>query len=170
VTVEIRRFRPADSVAVADVIERCLREVNSRDYPSDTIELMCAHFTPRQIERLAAERQMFVAVDQGDVVGTVSRDGNKVYTMFVHPRTIGQGVGRRLMVHVEALAAASGSATSTSGPARPSSASTTFSASHCPDPTRTRPSGNQPNADQTRRRSSTAKPDAIPRVARHLAV
>lgn len=108
VTVEIRRFRPADSAAVADVIERCLREVNSRDYPSDTIELMCAHFTPRQIERLAAERQMFVAVDQDDVVGTVSRDGNKVYTMFVHPRTIGQGIGRHLMVHVEALAAADG--------------------------------------------------------------
>ncbi|SHN76149.1 GNAT family N-acetyltransferase [Cryptosporangium aurantiacum] len=69
---------------------------------------MCAHFSPRHIERVAAERQMFVAVEQGEVVGTVSRDGNKVYTMFVHPRTIGRGIGRRLMRHLEALAAADG--------------------------------------------------------------
>lgn len=51
---------------------------------------------------------MFVAVDGGTVVGTVSRDGNKVFTMFVQPRMIGCGVGRRLMRHIETLAADEG--------------------------------------------------------------
>jgi GNAT superfamily N-acetyltransferase len=68
---------------------------------------MCAHFTAERIGQLADERQMFVAEWDG-IAGTVSRDGNKVFTMFVHPRVIGQGIGRLLMHHIEALAASEG--------------------------------------------------------------
>jgi GNAT superfamily N-acetyltransferase len=38
----------------------------------------------------------------------VSRDGNRVFTMFVRPQVIGRGVGRHLMHHIEALAAGEG--------------------------------------------------------------
>ncbi|GAB3845919.1 GNAT family N-acetyltransferase [Dactylosporangium cerinum] len=103
----IRRFEAADAPVVAGIIERCLREVNSRDYSADIIERMCAHFDPARIAELAAQREMFVATADG-ILGTVSRDGNKVYTMFVHPDAIGRGIGRLLMRHIEALAAAEG--------------------------------------------------------------
>jgi GNAT superfamily N-acetyltransferase len=106
--VEIRLFQASDSAAVSDVIVRCLHEVNSRDYSEAIIARMSAHFSAKRIKQLAEERQMFVAVDEGAVVGTVSRDGNKVFTMFVQPRMIGHGVGRRLMHHIEALAAEDG--------------------------------------------------------------
>ena len=102
--MEIRSLRAGDSTAVSDVIARCLREVNSRDYPAEIIARMCAYFSPGRIEQLAEERQTFVAVEDETVVGTVSRDGNKVFTMFVQPRMIGRGVGRHLMRHIEALA------------------------------------------------------------------
>jgi GNAT superfamily N-acetyltransferase len=91
----VRKFEAADAPVVAGLIGRCLREVNSRDYSAEIIERMCAHF------------DAFVAESDG-VVGTVSRDGNKVYTMFVRPDVAGQGVGRILMRHIEALAAAEG--------------------------------------------------------------
>lgn len=106
--VEIRSFRPGDGPAVSGIIVRCLREVNSRDYPAEIIARMCAHFSDARIERLSRDRQMFVAAQDHAVVGTVSRDGNKVFTMFVEPAMIGRGVGRRLMRHVEALAADEG--------------------------------------------------------------
>ncbi|WP_433076988.1 GNAT family N-acetyltransferase [Dactylosporangium sp. CA-052675] len=105
--VTIRRFNNADALAVAGLIERCLREVNSRDYPSEVIERMCDHFTETRVKELATQRQMFVAEASG-IVGTVSRDGNKVYTMFVHPRAAGRGIGRLLMRHIEALAVIDG--------------------------------------------------------------
>jgi GNAT superfamily N-acetyltransferase len=105
--VTIRRFDNADALAVAGLIERCLREVNSRDYPSEVIERMCDHFTEQRIKELATQRQMFVAEVNG-IAGTVSRDGNKVYTMFVHPRVAGRGIGRLLMRHIEALAVIDG--------------------------------------------------------------
>lgn len=107
--VEIRLFQPGDGPAVSNVITWCLREVNSHDYPEDIISRMCAHFSAGQVEKLAEQRQTFVAVEyDGTIVGTVSRDGNKVFTMFIRPQMIGRGLGRRLMSHIEALAAEEG--------------------------------------------------------------
>ncbi len=103
----IRRFAPGDAATVAALIHRCLREVNSRDYCADIIDRMCAHFDADRLTTLAAQREMFVAERDG-IVGTVSRDGNKVYTMFIRPDTAGHGIGRLLMRHIESLAAAEG--------------------------------------------------------------
>ncbi|GIE34876.1 GNAT family acetyltransferase [Actinoplanes italicus] len=107
-TARIRAFAGSDAEGVAELVAVCLRTVNSRDYPTETIERMCAYFVPDRFLRLAAQRQIFVAESDGEVIGTVSREGNKVFTMFVHPGHHGQGIGRRLMRHIEALAASDG--------------------------------------------------------------
>ncbi|MEV7022420.1 GNAT family N-acetyltransferase [Kitasatospora sp. NPDC093558] len=105
--IVIRSFRADDAPRVAEIVRRCLREVNSADYPADVVDRMCEHFTARRFVELSAERRIYVAED-GRVVGTVSRDGNQVYSMFVDPDVAGRGIGRLLMDHVEALAAAEG--------------------------------------------------------------
>ena len=76
--VTIRRFDNGDASAVAGLIERCLREVNSRDYPSEIIERMCDHFTAQRIKELATQRQIFVAEEDGMISlgreGKITRD------------------------------------------------------------------------------------------------
>ncbi|MBE1532639.1 GNAT family N-acetyltransferase [Actinomadura algeriensis] len=109
-TVEIRPFRSGDAPGLAALVRRCLREVNGRDYPVDAIDRMSAHFTPGRFVELARIRRVYVADDGGRPVGTVSRDGGRVYTLFVDPDRIGQGIGRRLLRHVEDLAAREGHA------------------------------------------------------------
>lgn len=114
--IAIRSFRSDDAPRVAEIVRRCLRRVNSHDYPADVIDRMCGHFTAARFVELSAGRDIHVAEDEGGegydghdgVVGTVSRDGNKVYSMFVDPDAAGHGIGRLLMDHVEALAAAEG--------------------------------------------------------------
>lgn len=105
--IEVRPFHPDDAPQLADIVQRCLREVNSRDYPADIIDKMCAHFTAERFIELSAFRLIYVAEDD-KVVGTVSRDGNKVHTMFVDPDLAGRGIGQQLMRHIETLAARDG--------------------------------------------------------------
>lgn len=107
-TVLVRAFLPCDADVVAALVQRCLREVNSRDYSSMIIDKMCAHFRPDRFNVLAESRDIYVAAEQTGVVGTVSRDGNKVFTMFVDPDVAGTGIGRALMEHIEVLAAGEG--------------------------------------------------------------
>ncbi|MGH3999484.1 MAG: hypothetical protein ACRDTJ_18735, partial [Pseudonocardiaceae bacterium] len=86
--VPVRPFHSEDAPSVAALVQRCLREVNSRDYSASVIDKMCAHFTPDRFVDLAVSRSIYVA-DDDRVVGTVSRDGNKVFTMFVDPDLAG---------------------------------------------------------------------------------
>ncbi|WUH99351.1 GNAT family N-acetyltransferase [Spirillospora sp. NBC_00431] len=106
-TVNIRMFQPEDAPRLSAIVQRCLREVNSRDYPNHIIDKMCAHFTAERFVELSGSRRIYVA-EEGRVVGTVSRDGNKVYTMFIDPDLAGRGIGRQLMQHIEAQAAHDG--------------------------------------------------------------
>lgn len=116
-SVSVRPFRPGDAPRLAEIVQRCLREVNSRDYSADIIDRLCAHYTAEKLIELSGSRLIYVAEDDetkgdeargNDIVGTVSRDGNKVYTMFVDPDAAGLGVGRHLMRHIEALAVRDG--------------------------------------------------------------
>lgn len=108
-TLHIRPFRAGDAERVAGIVRRCLLDVNSRDYPPEVIARLCAYYTAGQFTKLAARRHIYVA-ETGTVCGTVSRDGNTVHAMFVSPGQIGQGIGRRLLQHAEAQAAADGHA------------------------------------------------------------
>jgi ribosomal protein S18 acetylase RimI-like enzyme len=107
VVIRIRPFRPADADRIVEVVQRCLREVNSRDYPQYIIDKMCAHYTAERFIELSGGREIYVAEGEA-VVGTVSRDENKVYTLFVDPDLAGQGIGRHLMRQVEASATRDG--------------------------------------------------------------
>lgn len=105
----IRPFRPDDAPRLAEITQRCVREVNSRDYPADVIGRLCEHYTAEQYLKLSGLRLVYVAEDSGGrVVGTVSRDGSTAYSLFVDPDLAGRGIGRRLMGHIEALAARDG--------------------------------------------------------------
>jgi GNAT superfamily N-acetyltransferase len=99
--MQIRRFEDGDADAIAEIIRRCLREVNIRDYPAETIERMCAHYDAARLRELAEQREIVVAAAGDALLGTVSRDGYKVFTMFVDPDHAGEGIGRKLMNHLE---------------------------------------------------------------------
>lgn len=90
------------------MITRCLREVNARDYPAEVIDGLAAQYAPARVRALAAARAMLVAEVDGAIAGTVSRDGSRVFTLFIDPAHSGQGLGRQLMDRVEQDAAAAG--------------------------------------------------------------
>jgi putative acetyltransferase len=51
-----------------------------------------------------AERDVFVAISDGQLIGTVSLGREKLYSLFVKPQLQGRSVGARLIDHLESHA------------------------------------------------------------------
>jgi predicted N-acetyltransferase YhbS len=104
----IRKFKKEDAKKVSYIIRRCLREVNSADYSPKVIKSLCHFLRPAQLIRNMKNRDIFVAVDEGKVVGTASLKKDTVYTVFVNPSVHKKGIGTKLMDKVEDLAKKNG--------------------------------------------------------------
>ncbi len=79
-------------------------EVNSKDYPEIVIQNLCKEFSPKGLNKLAQKRDMYVATEGDTILGTASLENNTIFTVFVHPKYHGQGIGTKLMDHVEWVA------------------------------------------------------------------
>ena len=106
--MEIRRFRPEDAEATAQVIARTLKISNSRDYSPEYIEYNIATHTPEVLLKRAEEGHMYVACDCSRIIGcgTIapywsSLTESILLTIFVLPEYQGKGVGRAVIETLE---------------------------------------------------------------------
>ncbi len=102
--MKIRPYKPGDAAAVADIIRRDLVEVNNADYTAKIITTMIEQYSPQALAKLANKREIFVAETETAIIGTVSLQGDTIFTLFVDPARHGQGIGSALMDYVENLA------------------------------------------------------------------
>ena len=102
--MQIRLFQDKDARAVSEIIRKCLREVNSKDYPPSVIRYMCRFFTPGRMKKNSRDGTVFVAEEDNRILGTASLKDDMVLTVFVLPKHHGRGIGKRLMEKVESTA------------------------------------------------------------------
>lgn len=104
-------IRPAtknDILIMSNLMIESIRETNFRDYSPDDLELTYQNFTPAKVEEKMQVRDMFVCERDGDILGTISLEGNILHSLFVKPSLQGGGIGLQLVKHIEALAKAKG--------------------------------------------------------------
>lgn len=106
--MHIRKFKKEDAIKVSNIIRRCFREVNSKDYSKKVITNLCNFFTPSLLIKNLEDRTIFVAVENDKIIGTASLKENIVMTVFINPDIHSKGVGSKLMDEVEGLAKENG--------------------------------------------------------------
>lgn len=100
----IRQACSDDAKAISRVIVEAVRESNGQDYPASVIESVLAHFTPGRVIELLEQRLVFVAMLDGEIVGTGALDGNAVRSLFIAPPQQRKGIGQALMSRIEKAA------------------------------------------------------------------
>lgn len=105
----IRKFRPEDAEETSRMIAASLRVTNGPDYPAEEIEELVEFYSPAGVLRRAGESHMYVAWEDGAVVGCGAVSGyngseteSYIMTLFVLPGCQGRGVGRELLETLEA--------------------------------------------------------------------
>jgi GNAT superfamily N-acetyltransferase len=96
-TWPVRQFVERDADDVARLIERCLREVNSKDYSAEQIELMVPGFAAEKLAERFTGTYAVVATEGERVVGIGLLAGHEIRTMFVDPSFHGRGIGRAII-------------------------------------------------------------------------
>ena len=105
----IRRAEPADAPAIARVLSEAFQQYEPR-----YTRAAFAATTPiaETVRERLAEGPTWVALREGEIVGTVSavvrHDGVYVRSMAVVPTARGHGIGRGLLLAVEAFAVQDG--------------------------------------------------------------
>jgi GNAT superfamily N-acetyltransferase len=115
---EIRRATAADARAVHEIVMLALRETNARDYPASVIDRLILTL-PERIASKLEEWLAYVALVDGQVVGTASLNGQTVSSVFVHPDYQRRGIGTKLMDAVEQAAQSNSLGVQTSITAQP---------------------------------------------------
>ena len=105
--MQIRRAEFDDAPVLGALVQRAIRASNSAAYPPAVIEAMCANFEPAKVLERMEVRDVFAAVDDGAIIGTVSFSlpRSKLSSLFIEPRLQRSGTGQRLVRHIEQHAA-----------------------------------------------------------------
>src|SRR4030095_2845376 len=104
----IRAATADDVPAISALVQHTVRISNGRDYPPQAVELIVANFAPAKVGQRMAERDVFVCLKGGRIVGTIALGGDRLRALVRHPKLQQAGIGARLVAHLEAHARRAG--------------------------------------------------------------
>jgi GNAT superfamily N-acetyltransferase len=90
-----------DLMRVSAMIQNTLLVSNSADYDLEIVGNLITAFSPSQLRAIAKIRRIFICEENGNILGTIGLEDNRVYTFFVAPDRQRSGVGRELLDFVE---------------------------------------------------------------------
>ena len=102
--MRIRKFRPEDAKRVSYLISKTLWEANSKDYSQRVIKNVENKYKPSKIIEYSRNRKIFVAEENGKILGTISLENDMILCAFVNPRYQCRGIGKKLIEHIEKIA------------------------------------------------------------------
>ena len=95
--VTIRKFRTEDANRVSNIIRSNLVDVNNKDYPEAALKLAYDQFTPKYVLTLSNNNKMYVAVEEGKIVGTACLDHDVISNVYVDFQYDGKGIDEMLV-------------------------------------------------------------------------
>lgn len=99
--MEIRKAMIDDLNAVTQITHETMREVFPHYYPQGAIEVFFSYNSRQNIETDIKEGRVYLLIDDGESLGTVTIKGNEIDRLFVYPRCQGKGYGTALLDFAE---------------------------------------------------------------------
>lgn len=102
--VTMRKFRTEDAGAVSNIIKSNLLSENNEDYSEEIIKQADDKFTPKYVLTLSNRKKMYVATEDGGIVGTAAIDHDTISNVFIKLEYHSLGVDKMLISLLEEIA------------------------------------------------------------------
>lgn len=100
--MKIRLVKDTDYVEMASLQRATIRNVNSKDYPKDAIEVWLKRTNAEKYKKNEDEVKRWVAVENDKVIGFCGHSFKcEISGLYVHKDYIGKGVGYKLLQKAE---------------------------------------------------------------------
>jgi len=100
----IRQANKNDAKRISYLIQKNTEKVRKNNYSKKQIEIWKAANTPSAIKNKLEERIIFCAFENEQLIGTIGLEENVVVGLYVSYSKLGQGIGKKLLHHLEAFA------------------------------------------------------------------
>lgn len=104
----VRRFQKEDAEEVAALIRKTLQISNTKDYSSESIDVLVKQHTSEHVIERAGWTHFYVVCDGNIIIGCGAigsywgkEDESSLFTIFVLPEYQGKGVGRKIIETLE---------------------------------------------------------------------
>jgi GNAT superfamily N-acetyltransferase len=97
----IRRFSANDAEQVSALIRNTLLVSNTKDYDYEVVQNLQRVFSAQNLRSLTLRREVFVYEHEGEISGTISLEGNTIYSFFIAPDKQRLGIGADLLSYAE---------------------------------------------------------------------
>lgn len=106
--IAIREFREPDLGQVRRLIHHTIELCYSRVYPPRAVRFFKDFHSEAKILERHRQGEILVVEQEGAIIATGAIDGSEIFGVFVHPDHQHRGLGRALMVELEARAKRNG--------------------------------------------------------------
>lgn len=99
--MKIRKVKLSDAENIMILRKKTFEKINSKDYKKQEIDFINNGATIERLIEKMRQRDMFCLEKDGEIVGVVDLEGNKIGGLFVKSDLIGKGYGKRLLDFIE---------------------------------------------------------------------
>lgn len=98
----IVKFKDKFAKEVSKIILRNLKEINASEETPQEIQRLCKSYAPKEIIKSSKESPCIIAINEKNkIVGTGKLFFNYICGVYVHPDSHRQGIGSKIMSHLE---------------------------------------------------------------------
>jgi putative acetyltransferase len=95
----------ADATELARLTRATIRTINAKDHPENIIRAWSGGNTASAYRKMLKERIQYVAIENQRIIGfTDFLPQGELTSLYVHPKYIGKGVGKKLLTFIENIA------------------------------------------------------------------
>jgi hypothetical protein len=106
--IEIRPALSSDSACLSQMINENAQAILLPHYNAEQWSIFIKYYSPEVMQKKISEQDVFCAVLNGQIVGTIALDKDFVVGFYTRLQFLNQGIGKIMMKHIEVFAMTKG--------------------------------------------------------------